>query len=54
MKNPASHHHHVDEDTAFPEHYPSGCLLGCVYVVDCLTQEEYNVNVRQYAFGPVK
>ncbi|CAH0590071.1 unnamed protein product [Chrysodeixis includens] len=25
----------------FPSFYPTGCLLGCVNVVDCLTQEEY-------------
>ena len=31
----------VDPDIPFPETYPSGCLLGCVDVVDCLSQEEY-------------
>ncbi|XP_074650091.1 activating signal cointegrator 1-like [Tubulanus polymorphus] len=25
----------------FPEHYPVGCLLGCVDVTDCLAQDEY-------------
>lgn len=25
----------------FPENYPTGCLLGCVTVTDCLAQEEY-------------
>lgn len=25
----------------FPTHYPVGCLLGCVNMVDCLDQEEY-------------
>lgn len=25
----------------FPSHYPVGCLLGCVDVVDCLSQETY-------------
>ncbi|KAK7116658.1 activating signal cointegrator 1-like isoform X2 [Littorina saxatilis] len=25
----------------FPQHYPVGCLLGCVDLVDCLSQEEY-------------
>lgn len=25
----------------FPADYPSGCLLGCVDLVDCLTQEQY-------------
>lgn len=30
-----------DENIRFPEHYPTGCLLGCVTVTDCLAQEEY-------------
>eukprot|EP01134_Creolimax_fragrantissima_P006735 CFRG6735T1 len=30
-----------EKDLPFPETYPSGCLLGCVTVVDCLTQDEY-------------
>ncbi|KAJ9601522.1 hypothetical protein L9F63_000265 [Diploptera punctata] len=25
----------------FPSQYPTGCLLGCVTVVDCMPQEEY-------------
>ncbi|XP_060074241.1 activating signal cointegrator 1-like isoform X2 [Ylistrum balloti] len=25
----------------FPSHYPVGCLLGCVDVVDCLAQDQY-------------
>jgi hypothetical protein len=25
----------------FPLTYPTGCLLGCVNIVDCLPQEEY-------------
>ena len=29
------------ENIAFPHHYPPGCLLGCVDVVDVLPQEEY-------------
>lgn len=28
-------------DIIFPADYPSGCLLGCVDLVDCLTQEQY-------------
>jgi len=34
-----------DEDVPleFPQHYPPGCLLGCVDVVDVLPQEEYRV-----------
>lgn len=27
----------------FPSLYPTGCLLGCVSVVDCLPQEEYRI-----------
>lgn len=30
-----------DKNLPFPQHYPSGCLLGCVDVVDVLPQEEY-------------
>ncbi|XP_067125576.1 activating signal cointegrator 1-like, partial [Centruroides vittatus] len=32
----------------FPEQYPTGCLLGCVDVIDCLPQEEYQL---QYPNG---
>lgn len=31
----------LDESIEFPIQYPSGCLLGCVLVQDCLPQEEY-------------
>ncbi len=24
----------------YPDCYPSGCLLGCVDVIDCLSQQE--------------
>ena len=27
--------------SAFPDHYPTGCLLGCVQLDDCLTRDEY-------------
>ena len=30
-----------EENLAFPKQYPSACLLGCVALVDCLSQEEY-------------
>ncbi|XP_013108761.2 activating signal cointegrator 1 [Stomoxys calcitrans] len=30
-----------DPTIRFPEHYPTGCLLGCVKVDECLPQEEY-------------
>ena len=29
------------EDVTFPSNYPSGCLLGCVEVADCLNKDEY-------------
>uniref|UniRef100_A0A5S6QPL9 ASCH domain-containing protein n=1 Tax=Trichuris muris TaxID=70415 RepID=A0A5S6QPL9_TRIMR len=32
----------------YPPEYPTGCLLGCVEVVDCLSQEDYRV---QYPDG---
>ncbi|CAK1553049.1 unnamed protein product [Leptosia nina] len=31
-----------DKQLKFPSFYPTGCLLGCVNVDDCLTQEEYD------------
>lgn len=33
------------EDVAFPSQYPTGCLLGCVDMVDCLSQEQYREKV---------
>lgn len=33
--------HYKDENLRFPSQYPSGVLLGCVNVTDCLPQEEY-------------
>lgn len=33
--------HYNDDAIEFPSQYPSGCLLGCVLVQDCLPQEEY-------------
>lgn len=29
------------ENTVFPKKYPTGCLLGCVNLSECLAQEEY-------------
>ncbi|XP_037295324.1 activating signal cointegrator 1-like [Manduca sexta] len=31
----------TDKQFKFPSFYPTGCLLGCVNVDDCLSQEEY-------------
>jgi len=31
----------VDKKLEFPTSYPSGCLLGCVNVEDCLERTEY-------------
>ncbi|XP_046970213.1 activating signal cointegrator 1 [Vanessa cardui] len=33
---------HPDKQFKFPSFYPTGCLLGCVNVDDCLAQEEYS------------
>jgi len=33
-----------DKDLAFPKNYPSGCLLGCVEVVNVLPQEQYRLD----------
>ncbi|XP_064313010.1 activating signal cointegrator 1 [Phalacrocorax carbo] len=32
----------LQKDVEFPSDYPSGCLLGCVDVTDCLSQEQFN------------
>lgn len=34
-----------DADVEFPSDYPSGCLLGCVDITDCLSQEQFNEQV---------
>lgn len=39
---------HFCLDVEFPKRYPTGCLMGCVNVVDCLSQEEY---ITQYPQG---
>lgn len=31
----------ADDGIQFPTQYPSGCLLGCVLVQNCLPQEDY-------------
>ncbi|NXG16753.1 TRIP4 protein, partial [Grallaria varia] len=31
----------LPKDVEFPSDYPSGCLLGCVDVTDCLSQEQF-------------
>jgi hypothetical protein len=40
--------HYGKEDLRFPQHYPAGCLLGCVDVLDVLPQESYRL---QYPNG---
>lgn len=41
----------IFSDIKFPADYPPGCLLGCVDLVDCLTQEQYR---SQYPNGEVE
>ena len=36
------------EDITFPTQYPVGCLLGCVDMVDCLSQEQYREQVSRH------
>ena len=33
--------HHYNRDIEFPHDYPTGVLLGCVDVVDVLSQDDY-------------
>ncbi|XP_007426827.2 activating signal cointegrator 1 [Python bivittatus] len=35
------------EDLEFPKDYPSGCLLGCVDLIDCLSQEQFKEQYPQ-------
>uniref|UniRef100_A0A672QY18 Activating signal cointegrator 1-like n=1 Tax=Sinocyclocheilus grahami TaxID=75366 RepID=A0A672QY18_SINGR len=37
----AMHRHIYKEEPKFPTEYPTGCLLGCVNVTDCLSQEQF-------------
>jgi hypothetical protein len=32
-------------EVSFPTAYPTSCLLGCVDMVDCLSQEDYSEQV---------
>ena len=32
-------------EVSFPAAYPTSCLLGCVDMVDCLSQEDYSEQV---------
>uniref|UniRef100_A0A8C4QG95 ASCH domain-containing protein n=1 Tax=Eptatretus burgeri TaxID=7764 RepID=A0A8C4QG95_EPTBU len=34
-------HLNPDKELPFPKDYPTSCLLGCVLLTDCLTQEQY-------------
>nr|XP_046204908.1 activating signal cointegrator 1 isoform X2 [Oncorhynchus gorbuscha]XP_046204909.1 activating signal cointegrator 1 isoform X2 [Oncorhynchus gorbuscha]XP_046204911.1 activating signal cointegrator 1 isoform X2 [Oncorhynchus gorbuscha]XP_046204912.1 activating signal cointegrator 1 isoform X2 [Oncorhynchus gorbuscha] len=34
-------------DLKFPKDYPTGCLLGCVNITDCLSQEQYKEQFPQ-------
>ena len=45
----------VDTSLMFPSSYPSGCLLGCVCVADCLSQADYHDQARfvWYYFLPI-
>uniref|UniRef100_A0AAR2LE46 Activating signal cointegrator 1 n=2 Tax=Pygocentrus nattereri TaxID=42514 RepID=A0AAR2LE46_PYGNA len=35
------------QDVQFPKEYPTGCLLGCVNVTDCLSQEQFREQYPQ-------
>lgn len=34
-------------ETRFPKDYPTGCLLGCVHMTDCLSQEQFKEQVSE-------
>ena len=35
----------LDSSLPFPASYPTGCLLGCVDLLDCVSQEDFRENV---------
>uniref|UniRef100_A0A8D0B447 Activating signal cointegrator 1 n=1 Tax=Salvator merianae TaxID=96440 RepID=A0A8D0B447_SALMN len=37
----------LGNDLEFPQDYPSGCLLGCVDLIDCLSQEQFKEQYPQ-------
>ena len=39
----------TDPHLDFPSDYPAGCLLGCVDLADCLSQEDYRQKVGSLA-----
>lgn len=41
--------HFFTENVTFPSQYPTGCLLGCVDMVDCLAQEQYREKVSRFS-----
>ncbi|CAH1183406.1 unnamed protein product [Ceutorhynchus assimilis] len=41
-----------DDMLKFPKEYPTGCLLGCVTVEDCLDQEAYKETYGREASSP--
>lgn len=34
----------------FPKEYPTGCLLGCVNMTDCLSQEQFRQQVSEILY----
>ncbi|XP_073691804.1 activating signal cointegrator 1 [Garra rufa] len=43
----AMYRHIYKEEPKFPKEYPTGCLLGCVNVTDCLSQEQFREQYPQ-------
>uniref|UniRef100_A0A8C1FKX6 Thyroid hormone receptor interactor 4 n=1 Tax=Cyprinus carpio carpio TaxID=630221 RepID=A0A8C1FKX6_CYPCA len=43
----AMYRHIYKEEPKFPMEYPTGCLLGCVNVSDCLSQEQFREQYPQ-------
>uniref|UniRef100_A0A673GPN4 Thyroid hormone receptor interactor 4 n=1 Tax=Sinocyclocheilus rhinocerous TaxID=307959 RepID=A0A673GPN4_9TELE len=44
----AMHRHIYKEEPKFPTEYPTDCLLGCVNVTDCLSQEQFREQVSDF------
>ncbi|TRY96164.1 hypothetical protein DNTS_008372, partial [Danionella cerebrum] len=46
----AMYRHIYKNEPQFPKEYPTGCLLGCVNVTDCLSQEQFQEQVCGFCY----
>ncbi|XP_038557726.1 activating signal cointegrator 1 isoform X3 [Micropterus salmoides] len=48
----AMYRHIYKKEPRFPKDYPTGCLLGCVNMTDCLSQEQFHQQMPDCTFLP--